>query len=156
MNAESELSRAGSPSFEEVYATRRVGLHRLAFLIMGSDELADDVVQEAFARLHERWRTVSNPAAYVSRTVTNLCRTEVRRRRRERDSLPRPTVIGNPEIDETWAAVCRLPDRQRAVLILRYYADLPESEIAAVLDCRVGTVKSAHHRALERLRKELS
>jgi RNA polymerase sigma factor (sigma-70 family) len=139
-----------------VYATRRVGLHRLAFLITGSDEVADELVQEAFARLHERWRTVLNPAAYVSRTVTNLSRSEVRRRRRERDSLPRPVVVGNPEIDETWAAVCRLPDRQRAVLILRYYADLPESEIAAVLDCRLGTVKSAHHRALERLRKELS
>jgi RNA polymerase sigma factor (sigma-70 family) len=65
-------------------------------------------------------------------------------------------VVGIPEIDETWAAVSRLPYRQRAVLILRYYADLPESEIADVLGCRVGTVKSAHHRALERLRRELS
>jgi RNA polymerase sigma factor (sigma-70 family) len=125
-------------------------------LITGSDEVADEMVQEAFARLHERWRTVSNPAAYVSRTVTNLCRSEVRRRRHERDSLPRPVMVGNPEIDETWAAVCGLPERQRAVLILRYYADLPESEIAAVLGCRLGTVKSAHHRALERLRRELS
>jgi RNA polymerase sigma-70 factor (sigma-E family) len=149
------LSEAGS-SFEEVYATRRVGLHRLAFVITGSDEIAEEMVQEAFARLHERWRTVTNPAAYVSRTVTNLCRTEVRRRRRERDSLPRPVIVGNPEIDETWAEVSRLPERQRAVLILRYYADLSESEVAEVLDCRVGTVKSAHHRALERLRRELS
>jgi RNA polymerase sigma-70 factor (sigma-E family) len=145
-----------SPTFEQVYAARRTGLHRLAFVITGSDEVAEELVQEAFARLHERWGTVENPAAYVSRVVTNLGRTEARRRRQERDSLPSPVVIGIPEIDETWAAVSRLPYRQRAVLILRYYADLPEAEIAVVLGCRLGTVKSAHHRAVERLRRELT
>jgi RNA polymerase sigma-70 factor (sigma-E family) len=146
----------GLPSFEDVYAARRSGLHRLSYLITGSDETAEELVQEAFTRLHERWGAVENPAAYVSRVVTNLCRAEIRRQRRERDSLPRPLVVGIPEIDETWTAVCRLPFRQRAVLILRYYADLPEAEIAGVLGCRIGTVKSAHHRAVERLRRELS
>jgi RNA polymerase sigma factor (sigma-70 family) len=65
-------------------------------------------------------------------------------------------VLVAPELDETWLAIGRLPFRQRAVLALRYYADLREREIATLLGCRIGTVKSAHARALERLRKDLS
>jgi RNA polymerase sigma factor (sigma-70 family) len=61
-----------------------------------------------------------------------------------------------PEVDETWATVCLLPFRQRAVLALRYYEDLPEAEIARILGCRIGTVKSARHRALATLRRKLS
>jgi RNA polymerase sigma factor (sigma-70 family) len=64
--------------------------------------------------------------------------------------------VAPTDVDETWLAVLRLPFRQRAVLALRYYADLPEGEIAALLGCRIGTVKSARHRALTALRKELS
>ncbi len=59
-------------------------------------------------------------------------------------------------MDETWAAVCRLPFRQRAVLALRFYEDLSEADIAAVLGCRLGTVKSSLHRGLSKLRAELS
>jgi RNA polymerase sigma factor (sigma-70 family) len=62
----------------------------------------------------------------------------------------------DPEIDETWVAVCRLPFRQRAVLALRFYEDMSEAEIARVLGCRPGTVKSGLHRGLSRLREELS
>jgi RNA polymerase sigma factor (sigma-70 family) len=65
-------------------------------------------------------------------------------------------IVDDPEIDETWAAVCRLPFRQRAVLALRFYEDLPEAEIARVLGCRPGTVKSSLHRGLAKLREELS
>ena len=63
--------------------------------------------------------------------------------------------VGAPELGETWLAISRLPFRQRAVLALKYYADLPEAEIASLLGCRIGTVKSAGHRALADLRKEL-
>ncbi len=65
-------------------------------------------------------------------------------------------IVREPEIDETWDALNRLPFRQRAVLALAYYADLPEAEIAELLGCRLGTVKSARHRALRALKKELS
>jgi DNA-directed RNA polymerase specialized sigma24 family protein len=63
---------------------------------------------------------------------------------------------GDPVVDETWAAVCRLPERQRAALALRFYEDLPLAEIAGILDCRLGTVKSSIHRGLATLRDELS
>jgi RNA polymerase sigma factor (sigma-70 family) len=62
----------------------------------------------------------------------------------------------NPELDETWSALCRLPFRHRSVVILRFYEDLSIEEIAQVLGCRLGTVKSRLHRGLEKLRSELS
>ena len=130
---------------------------RLAHVITGSNEVAEEIVQEAFVRLHARWAVVENPPAFLRTVVTNLCRTEVKRSRAERRRTPRAVdSIGEPELDETWARVCALPFRQRAVLALRYYADLPEAEIARILKCRLGTVKSAHHRAIANLRKELS
>jgi RNA polymerase sigma-70 factor (sigma-E family) len=150
----------GSPvrlDFASVYVAQRDGMVRLAFVIAGSNEIAEEVTQEAFARLHQRWSSVDNPVAYLRTIVTNLCRSELRRFALERRTKPEPLPdIGVPEIDETWKVVCRLPFRQRAVLALRYYADLPEAEVARILGCRIGTVKSAHHRALVRLREELS
>ena len=145
------------PTFESVFVAQRAGMIRLAYVITGSNEIAEEVSQEAFARLHQRWSKVESPVAYLRTIVTNLCRNEVRRlvvqRRARLDPL---RDFDDPEIDETWAVVCRLPFRQRAVLALRYYEDLPEAEVARVLGCSIGTVKSAHHRALARLREELS
>jgi RNA polymerase sigma factor (sigma-70 family) len=130
---------------------------RISPIITGSNAVAEEVVQEAFMRLHRRWADVENPPGFLRTVVTNLCRTEVKRSRSEHLRAPRTVEsIGEPELDETWALVCRLPFRQRAVLGLRYYADLPEAEIARILKCRVGTVKSAHHRAIATLRKELT
>jgi RNA polymerase sigma-70 factor (sigma-E family) len=143
-------------SFDDVYREYRVSLTRLAHVITGSEAVAEELVQEAFVRLHQRWEDVRNPAGFLRAAVTNLCRSHLRRVRLERLRAPRPVEpIGEPVLDETWGAVCRLPFRQRAVLALRYYADLPEAEIAAALDCSIGTVKSAHHRAITRLRREL-
>jgi len=144
-------------SFESVFAEYRLPMVRLAHVIVGSNEVAEDVVQEAFVRLHRRWTDVQNPPGFLRTVVTNLCRTEIRRSRlASRRSSPTVDSVSNPELDETWAAVCGLPFRQRAVLALRYYLDLPEAEIAQILDCRLGTVKSAHHRGIARLREELS
>jgi RNA polymerase sigma-70 factor (sigma-E family) len=143
--------------FETLFNAQRAGLVRLAYVITGSSGVAEEVVQEAFVRLHQRWSDIDNPIGFLRTVVTNLSRSEVRRfklQQRERMRPVEPT--GDPEIDETWAAVCRLPFRQRAVLALRYYVDLPETEIARVLGCRIGTVKSCHHRAIAKLRKELS
>jgi RNA polymerase sigma factor (sigma-70 family) len=146
------------PTFESVYASQRGGMVRLAYVIVGSKEVAEELTQEAFARLHQRWDQVENPVAFLRTVVTNLCRSEARRAERERRRVAESSIaiVGDPEIDETWALVCRLPFRQRAVLALRYYADLPEAEIAEILDCRLGTVKSTHHRAIAKLREELS
>lgn len=133
---------------------------RLAHLITGSNEVAEEVVQEAFLKVRAAWPRVANPGGYVRTAVVNLARGHVRRRGLEWRHAARvpvdPVTSGDPEVDETWAAVCRLPERQRAVLALRFYEDLSEAQIAAVLGFRVGTVKSTLHRGLARLRKELS
>lgn len=144
----------------ELFAAQRTEMVRLAHLIAGSNALAEEIVQEAFVRLRDRWADLVNPGGYLRSMVVNAAREQIRRRGVEqryarvlaRDHL----VTGDQEIDETWAAVCRLPERQRAVLALRFYEDLPEAQIAEILGCRVGTVKSNLHRALQRLRKELS
>lgn len=142
---------------EQLYRTDRTSLVRLAHVMTGSNAVAEELVQEAFLRLHEREASVQNPAGFLRTVVVNLCRSHLRRVAKHRsiaDDVPPTLEI--PELDETWSAIQRLPGRQRAVLALRYYEDLPEREIAALLGCRLGTVKSAHHRALATLRKELS
>ena len=146
-----------APTIETLYRTQRMAMVRLAHLITGSNAVAEEVVQEAFIRLQQHWDRVENPAGYLRTIVTNLCRTHVRRRDRERRlDPPAEPVAFQPDIDETWAAVCRLPFRQRAALALRFYEDLEEAEIARILDCRPGTVKSTIHRGLSRLRRELT
>jgi RNA polymerase sigma factor (sigma-70 family) len=127
-------------------------------MILGSTEEAEELSQEALIRVHERWGSLERPDSFLYIVTVNLCRSQVRRRGVERrkavvDPL---SVVREPEVDETWLALMRLPFRQRAVLALRYYADLPEAEIAEVLHCPIGTVKSARHRALRALRKDLS
>jgi RNA polymerase sigma-70 factor (sigma-E family) len=142
--------------FDAIFEEHRVPMVRLAHVITGSNAIAEEIVQDAFVRLHRRFDAVDNPPAFLRTIVTNLCRSEVRRARRSpRRVVHTIEVTGDPEVDETWAAVCQLPFRQRAVLALRYYADLSEAEIARVLQCKVGTVKSAHHRALAKLREQL-
>jgi RNA polymerase sigma-70 factor (sigma-E family) len=142
---------------EALYRSERDRMVRLALLLVGSAEDAEELVQEAFVRLARARGTLENPPSYLRTTVVNLSRSHLRHLRVQRRQPPiRPRLIENPELDETWGAICRLPFRQRAVVVLRYYQDLSEAEIARVLDCRPGTVKSNLHHALARLRRELS
>jgi RNA polymerase sigma-70 factor (sigma-E family) len=146
-----------STDLATLYRRQRDVMVRLARLFTGSSVVAEEVVQEAFLRMHQQRTRPDNPDGYLRTTVANLSRSHLRRLRLER-RLPPPdrVVSSDPVIDETWAAVCRLPFRQRAVLALRFYEDLSEAEIARLLDCRVGTVKSSLHRGLSKLREELS
>jgi RNA polymerase sigma-70 factor (sigma-E family) len=142
---------------EVIYGSHRAALLRLARLLTGSDSAAEDVVHDAFVRVQRTGRRPDDPRAYLRRTVVNLCHNRTRRLRLERRSVtPVPPAVSNPEIDETWSAIRRLPFRQRAVVILRFYEDLPEADIAKVLGCAPGTVKSSLHRALARVRKEIA
>ena len=146
-----------APTLETLYQVQRLPMVRLAHVITGSNAVAEEVVQEAFIRLQAHWDQAENPAGYLRTIVTNLCRTQLRRREYERRLDPPIQLVAfQPEIDETWAAVCRLPFRQRAALALRFYEDLDEAEIARILGCRPGTVKSTIHRGLVRLRREMS
>ena len=142
-------------------------IQRLARLLTGQVEAAEDVVAEAIARSLPKWRSgqVHDPGAYVRTVVVNLSSRGWRRRllgsRRDHRALEwlttrRPTSRrATAERDRTLRAVMRLPVRRRAVVVLRFYDDLSEQQIADALGINVGTVKSQLSRALEQLRGEL-
>jgi len=129
------------------------GLCRLAYVLLGDAGQAEDVVQEAFLRTFTgvgRLRDKDRADAYLRRSVVNLCRSRLRRRSLEGRSTPdagaawaspwvEPPVLRDPDL---LAAVRALPPRQRAAVVLFYYADLAETEVASTLGCSVGTVKS--------------
>ena len=142
-----------------LYAEHGDRLRHLAAAITLDRWLAEEVVNDAFAGLQVAVteRLVSEPIAYLQRAVVNRSVSVLRRRgtaKRHPDPVARS--MNDPEVDETWDAVAGLPPRERAAVVLRYWLDLPEREIADRLDCPPGTVKSTLHRALGRLRKELS
>jgi RNA polymerase sigma-70 factor (sigma-E family) len=140
--------------FEAVYRERYVGLVRLAYLLLSSRHEAEEVVQEAFAALHRRWASVDVPGAYVRTAVVNGCRSRQRRAAVERSTLyAADRDARGLGADELFDAIAGLPQRQRAVIVLRYYEDMSEAEIAAALGCRPGTVKSLSSRALAELRR---
>lgn len=151
-----ETERA-SAGFEETYRDTRLSLLRFAYLLCGSREMSEDIVQTAFTSAQPRWGQIENPASYLRRSVLNLVKDAQRRRYRlPFASAPRAEASYlPPEADETWALIQTLPWPQRAVVVLHYYEDLPFVEIAQVLDRSESTVRSDHRRALDKLRKAL-
>ncbi len=138
--------------FEAEYAH----LCRLAFLLTGDAGRAEEIVMEAFVRSLSRWRTVREPKAYVRRAVVNLSRNRLRRAFLERRQAADPGVSQLPEpTDHVWAAVRALPPRQRAAVVLRYWQDLTDAEIADALGCSIGTVKSQLSKARASLARVL-
>jgi RNA polymerase sigma factor (sigma-70 family) len=145
--------------FDHVYASERLAVTRLAFLIVRSMPVAEEVAQEAFVRLYERFETVDNPAGFLRTVAVRMAVLTVRRSDMERQRLTvagaGQRAVGGPEIDETWEALGRLRPDRRAVLALRFYEDLPHDRIAALLGSSAATVRSRMRRALADLRKEL-
>jgi RNA polymerase sigma-70 factor (sigma-E family) len=139
--------------FADFYRRQYGPMLRLAYLLTHSRPAAEDVVHDAFARLHTRWSTIEQPAAYLRRAVVNACNDVHRRRRLEATRRPEAPSYVTQHPDEVWDALAALVPRRRAVLVLRYYLDLSEAEAAAALGCRPGTVKSLTHRALADLRR---
>jgi RNA polymerase sigma-70 factor (sigma-E family) len=144
---------AGDRGFLELYQRRFQEMVRMAYLLTGSVETAQDVVQDAFVRIHGHWGTVREPDAYLRAAVVNACRSHHRRRAVERRAPLRDTGVESFAADELADVLATLPHRQRAAIVLRYYEDLPDRDIARALGCRVGTVASLIHRALSRLRQ---
>ena len=166
---------APTDSYEAFFRDTWPRLYRTAYAVAGGDHgAAEDALQAAFARAFASWRTVrraDHPEAYVRRMVVNEVLDQRRRawRRRERSEPEQPAddAVGlhgaAPTRDQTgdrvverstvWDAVLALPARQRAVVVLRYYEDLPEREIADILGCATGTVKSQASAALTTLRR---
>lgn len=143
-------------------------LLRTAYLLTGNSSAAEELVQDTLVRLYPKWHRVEAAdvqIAYVRRALTNTFLNE-RRRPSSRelivDVLPEHSdryYGGHDEMqqvadrDEVWALLAELPDRQRAALVMRYFHDLPDAEIAEALQCRVGTVRSMISRGLTTLRE---
>jgi RNA polymerase sigma-70 factor (sigma-E family) len=142
------------PAFADFYRATFTEMARLAFLLTGSVETAHDLVQDSFVRLHGRWDRIDDPRAYLRRTVVNACRSHYRRLSVQRRHAA-TTRVENVDLgaDELIDAIAALPYRQRAAIVLRFWHDSSQAEIAAALGCRPGTVGSLIYRALAELRK---
>jgi RNA polymerase sigma-70 factor (sigma-E family) len=146
------------PTFDALYQASNAHMTRLAWLLVGSREVAQELVHDAFLAIYQRWDLIENPGGYLRRTVVNKGMQWRRRRHREHDLLAvvgEPPPTGDPTIDTMWDSIQRLRPERRTVVVLRYWADLPHGEIAQLLDCPVATVRTRLHRALNDLRKEL-
>ncbi|MBY8873904.1 SigE family RNA polymerase sigma factor [Micromonospora sp. PLK6-60] len=150
------------PDFREFVEARYGDLLRTAYLLTGGRDAAQDLVHEALLKTMRRWRRVDEPMAYVRRAMVNE-RTNRWRRIGLRELLPgalpdRPRADDTDSVaerDELLLALGRLPARMRAVVVLRYWEDLAEADVAAAMGCSVGTVKSQAARGLARLRDVL-
>lgn len=146
-----------SIGFDDFYTRRWPSAFRLAALMTNDVEAGADIAQDVFANMSRRWATIERPDAYLQRSLTNASSNW---RRNGRTAAAKLHLLAVPHVDEApidglAEAVARLPFRQRTVVVLRYYADLSEAEIARALDCRPGTVKSLGSRALAALSKEI-
>jgi len=154
-------------TYDEFVAARLQPLLRYATMLTGDPHLAADLVQEVMVRVQLKWRrvvAVEVPDLYVRRMLTNayldLRRTSWWRRNtlwaRPEDAAAVPVTRDHAERsaerDEIWTLLLNLPQRQRAAVVLKFYEDLSYEEIAGVLDCAVGTVRSLISRALTSLR----
>ncbi len=142
-----------------LFRERREPMSRLAYVLTRDPETAHEVVLDAFLALHRNWDRVANPAAYLRTAVVNGCHSHHRHLRVVRSApVVRATDVAPPEFadEELDVALGRLPFDQRVVLALRYHDDLDDAEIATVLGIRRATVRTRSHRALARLRQEMS
>jgi RNA polymerase sigma-70 factor (sigma-E family) len=152
----------GLDDFTVLYVGHYEQLLRMAVLLVGDVAAAEDVVQEAFIRVHHALdrRPVASPLAYLRQTVVNLGRSELRRRLIRLRHAPRPMPDAASAEEGAYAALSRqeviralrrIPARQREAVVLRYWADLPEAEIAGLMGVSVGAVKSYISRAMGKL-----
>ena len=154
------MSRAERESeFTDFYVGCAVTLRRTAYVVVRDWDLAEDLLQQAMAKLYVAWPRVrpETRLAYARRTVVNECLSHVRRHRPEipTDTLPERAVDPPETGTDLASALAVLPARQRAIVALRFLDDLAVSEVADVLGIAEGTVKSQTSRALETLRRHL-
>ncbi|MFD1934885.1 MULTISPECIES: SigE family RNA polymerase sigma factor [Nonomuraea] len=143
--------------FEEFVRARGQALLRYGYVLSGNAEDAADLVQEALLKLGDTWtrvRNKDNPEGYVRTIMARQHVSWWRRRRREHltDDLPEGSYHDSHSFGELWNELRALPRRQRVVIVLRYYEDLSDQEIAEILGVSRGTVRSQASRALEKLR----
>lgn len=149
----------------ELFDAHYAPLCRLSYVILGDAQLAEEIVMEALLKTFTGFgkiRDLERADVYLRRAVVNLCRSRIRRKAIEMRvnasvlrSEERKDPQWDPERHETsrivWDAVRKLPERQRACVVMFYFEDLPEAQIAEVMDCSVGTVKSQLSKARTKL-----
>ncbi len=156
------------PTVTELYHAHRLRLVRMAVLLVDHQDIAEDVVQEAFTALYqkhgERLDDLDNALGYLRTSVVNGARSVLRRRKTAREYVPpheadapsaEDHAVLNDEHRRVLVALKELTDRQREVLVLRYWSDLSEAQIAETLGLSRGAVKSTASRALDALEKQL-
>ena len=157
MGAGLEEPEAGEPgcTIESLYRSQWTPMVRLAWLMLGSREVAEDVVQDAFLGVARSWDRVHSPVAYLRTAVVNGAREHARRFQRAAALVERaPDPVLPVELSHMWGLVQDLPDRQRHAVVLRFYLDLDFKQIADLLGCRSATARSLVRRALISLRKD--
>lgn len=136
---------------EPVYSAAYRELLRVAYVLTGSGAAAEDVVHDVFCRVGPNIAQLDNPVAYLRVAVVNQCRSIHRRAARApRLAAPEPVLDGR--LVELQDALRGLNERRRTAIVLRYLCDLPDDEIADLIGCRVGTVRTLIHRGLAELR----
>jgi RNA polymerase sigma-70 factor (sigma-E family) len=160
----SQAEPSRQQEFGQFMTARWPGLVRLAYGLTGDRWLAEDIAQAALASAYAAWwrvRRADDPDAYVRRILINTSHRRFRRRRvaeqaHEPQQLPDAAVADPAELigerSALLAALRELPTRQRAIVLLRYWDDLSDAQVAAVLGCAPGTVRSQASRALAKLR----
>ena len=148
----------------ELHRSQYRALVRLTALLLDDIGQSEEIVQEAFVRVHRHWTGIADPPRYLRSTVLNLARSGMRRRRIALRRVEPPAVSADGPEDRALLAVERLgvlaairalPRRQRECIVLRYYLELSEAEIAATLGIAAGSVKSHTHRAMGALERAL-
>jgi len=156
-------------TYEEFAQARLASLARYAVMLTGDGHRAQDLVQETMVRAHLQWKKVSradSPERYVKRMMVNLYidlqrgswwrRVLLRSDAGAHLRVPTDLAEGAVNRDLVWQALARLPRQQRAALVLRFYEDLPDAEIAEVLGCTVGTARGYISKALATLRARMT
>lgn len=162
MDEKVTMDAEAQESFRRFVAGRSSALLRTAVLLTGGDRhAAEDLLQNALVKAVGRWQRIDDPEAYVRRILyrQQISRWRLKWPRREVPVAELPETGGAPDAAGRAelrlllrTALSRLTPRQRTVLVLRYFEDLPEADVARLLGCSVGTVRSTTHRSLARLR----
>jgi RNA polymerase sigma factor (sigma-70 family) len=141
---------------ESAYRRLFPQLVRLAYFLVDTVEHAEEAVQDAFAKAYPKWGRIENPDAYMRMAVVRTCRSVQRRCSLVRRTPPERVEYAALGVDHVADVVRRLPVKFRQVVVLRYYLQLSDPEIAATLGMALGTVKSTLHRARAQMKEELS
>ena len=150
------VRKGPTATLEVLYRAEYTGMVRLAFTLIGSNAEAEEVVQDSFVEISQRFDELKQPGGYLRTVVVSRCRSHLRRRRVMHHHAPTRPPDLPPEAESLWDVLDQLPEDQRIVVVLKYYCGYRASEISKITDTPAATVRSHQRRALSTMRKELS